>query len=160
MPFPIEIRAWAIRHHVGADALAELAAMLGTGGTEETGASESNVQSRVRLAAPALGMRFWRNNVGVLKNDQGVPVRFGLANDTKKLNERLKSADLIGWRRVLITADMVGSGIAQFASIECKAEGWKFTGSDREIAQQRWATLVTAEGGFSRFATGPEGLNA
>lgn len=158
MPFPIEIRAWAVRHHVGEDALGELAAMLGSGGTEETGASESNVQSRVRLAAPGLGARLWRNNVGALLDDRGVPVRYGLANDTKALNDRLKSADLIGWRRVLITADMVGSGIAQFTSIECKAEGWKFTGSDREIAQQRWATLVAADGGYAKIVTGPEQL--
>lgn len=159
MPVPIELQQWAVRHHVGEDALAELSAMLGSGGTEETGASESNVQSRVRLAAAEQGCRLWRNNVGVLTDERGVPVRYGLANDTKKLNERLKSADLIGWRRVLVGPEMVGSVVAQFVSIECKREGWKFSpNNEREVAQQRWATLVTADGGFARFATGPEGL--
>ena len=158
MPFPIEIRAWAVRHHVGEDALAELAAMLGSGGTEESGAGEGNVPSRVRLAAPGQAMRLWRNNVGVLKNEQGVPVRYGLANDTKALNERLKSADLIGWRRVLVTPEMAGTVVAQFVSIECKREGWRFSGDERETAQQRWAALVAAEGGYARFVTGPEQL--
>ncbi len=158
MAFPIEIQQWALRHHVGEDALAELSAILGSGGTEETGASESNVQSRVRLAAPRLGMKLWRNNVGVLRDENGRPVRYGLANDTKKLNERLKSHDLIGWRRRLISPAMVGTTIAQFVSLECKREGWTFTGDERETAQQRWAALVTADGGYSRFVTGPEGI--
>lgn len=158
MPVPTELRLWALRHHVGEDALAELSDILGSGGTEETGASESNVQSRVRLAAPGLNMRLWRNNVGVLQDERGVPVRYGLANDTKKLNERLKSADLIGWRRIVISPAMVGHVVAQFVSLECKREGWKFTGSAREVAQQRWATLVAADGGYAKFVTGPENV--
>lgn len=162
MPFPVEIRQWAVRHHVGQDALAELSAILGSTGTEETGArSESNVQSRVRLAAPAAGMRLWRNNVGVLTDDRGVPVRYGLANDTKALNDRLKSHDLIGWRRVVISPPMVGSLIAQFVSLECKREGWRPGESPaREQAQERWAALVVADGGYSRFVTAPEQLGA
>ena len=158
MTFPIELRQWAVRHHVGEDALAELSGILGSGGTEETGASESNVQSRVRLAAPAHGMRLFRNNVGVLVDEGGRPVRYGLANDTKKLNERLKSHDLIGWRRLLVSPAMVGTTVAQFVSIECKREGWKFSGDAREQAQQRWATLVAVDGGYSKFVTGPDGL--
>ena len=158
MAFPIEIKQWATRHHVGHDALAELSAILGSGGTEETGASESNVQSRVRLAAAQHGMRLWRNNVGVLIDKNERPVRFGLANDTPALNRRLKSADLIGYRRLLVSPAMVGTTVAQFASIECKREGWKFSGSDREVAQQRWAALVAVDGGYSKILTGPEGL--
>lgn len=160
MPFPVEIRQWATRHHVGQDALAELSAILGSTGNEETGTrSESNVQSRVRLAAPAAAMRLWRNNVGVLQDERGVPVRYGLANDTKALNERLKSHDLIGWRRLLIAPEHVGSIVAQFVSIECKREGWRPRESPaREQAQERWAALVVADGGYSRFVTGPEQL--
>lgn len=166
MPFPVEIRQWATRHHVGADALVELSAILGSAGTEaaEQARSESNVQSRVRLAAPALGMRLWRNNVGVLKDERGVPVRYGLANDTKALNDRLKSHDLVGWRRLLISPGMVGSIVAQFVSLECKREDWQPARPTNardfahEQAQERWAALVTADGGYSRFVTGPEQL--
>ena len=53
---PIELKAWAMRHHVGQDALAELSGLLGAVATptESTG-SEARVQSLVRLAAPAHG---------------------------------------------------------------------------------------------------------
>lgn len=159
MPFPVELRQWATRHHVGADALAELSAILGSGPNDapEGDRSESNVQSRVRLAAAAQAMRLWRNNVGVLRDDRGVPVRFGLANDSKPLNQRLKSHDLIGWRRLQITPAMVGSVVAQFTSLECKHELWKpGERPDDEAAQERWALLVNSEGGYSRFVTGPE----
>ena len=48
---PIELKAWAMRHHVGQDALAELSGLLGAVATptESTG-SEARVQSLVRLA--------------------------------------------------------------------------------------------------------------
>lgn len=157
MSFPIELHAWASRYGIPAQALAELGEIIGSGSNVETPgeASESNVQARVRLAARAGGMRLWRNNVGVLTDERGVPVRYGLANDTKQLNARLKSHDLIGWRRLSIAPEMVGTVVAQFVSLECKREGWRFTGNEREQAQQRWAALVASEGGFSRFVTGP-----
>lgn len=156
---PIELRQWALRHHVGADALRELTALLGDGANEAGGSgSESRVQSQIRLAAPGHAMRLWRNNCGVLTDDRGVPVRYGLANDNPKLQARLKSADLIGWRQLQIMPHMVGSVVGQFVSIECKAAGWKYKGDAREQGQQRWAALVASEGGFSRFATGPGDL--
>lgn len=158
MPVPIELRTWALRHGVTEAALAELAGVLGAAAATEPGGSESRVQSEIRLAAPSLGMRLFRNNVGALKDERGVPVRYGLANDSKALNQRLKSGDLIGWRRRLVTPEMVGSTIAQFVSIECKAPGWTYRGDDHEQAQQRWAALVVTEGGYGRFATGAEQL--
>lgn len=159
MLLPIELAQWAARHGVAADAVAELAGLLGAvaSAAARDDASESNVQSRVRLAGPAAGFRLFRNNCGVLTDERGVPVRFGLANDSKKLNEKLKSHDLIGWRRLAVTPDMVGKTVAQFASLECKHANWKpGEHRDREQAQMRWATLVAADGGFSRFVTGPE----
>ena len=116
------------------------------------------MQSLVRLAESQYDLKLWRNNVGALTDKRGVPVRFGLANDTKALNARLKSGDLIGWRRVHITPEMVGSHVAQFATVECKEAGWKWSGDAHEQAQSRWAALVAAAGGYARFATGPESL--
>lgn len=158
MHVPIELRTWAMRHGVGEPALAELAALLGAEASAKGSGSESRAQSEIRLAAPSLGMRFFRNNVGVLKNEQGTPVRYGLANDSKALNRRLKSSDLIGWRRLQVQPEHVGSTIAQFAAIECKAPGWKYSGDEHEQAQQRFLALVAVDGGFARFATGPEQL--
>lgn len=121
-------------------------------------ASESNVQSRVRLEAARKGVRLWRNNVGVLKDQHGRPVRYGLANDSTNVNEVLKSGDLIGWRPVVITQDMVGKTLAVFVSRECKAEDWKWSGDEREVAQARWANLIIADGGDAGFATGDNTL--
>jgi hypothetical protein len=153
-----DIRAWATRHRVSDAALADLAATLGAIGGGEGGASESRAQSEIRLAAPGLAMRLFRNNVGVLKNEQGTPVRYGLANDSPSLNKRLKSSDLIGWRRLQVGPEHVGAVVAQFAAIECKAPGWRYSGDDHEQAQARWGALVAADGGYFRFATDAGGL--
>lgn len=153
---PNELRQWARRHHVGEDAMAELSGMLGAIATPGSSAdgSEARVQSQVRLAAPAAGMRLFRNNVGVLKNEAGTPVRYGLANDSPALNQRLKSSDLIGWRRLVVQPEMVGGIVAQFVSLETKHESWSYRGDDREEAQQRWLALVSADGGYAKFVTG------
>jgi hypothetical protein len=150
------LHLWAMRHSVTLEALAELADITGAVAAVLTppGDSEALVQSRIRLEAPAKGVRLWRNNVGVLENRDGRPVRYGLANDTKALNKELKSGDLIGWRSVTITPDMVGVRIAQFVSRECKPSGWKYRGDAHEMAQDRWNLLVTLDGGDARFATG------
>lgn len=120
--------------------------------------SEAYVQSLVRLEAPAKGVRLWRNNVGVLLDATGRPVRYGLANDSATLNRELKSGDLIGWRPVLITPDMVGRVIAQFVSRECKPADWRpaLSGErwEHEEAQRRWAKLINDAGGDAGFATG------
>lgn len=117
--------------------------------------NEAVVQAEIRLeAAEVEGLRLWRNNVGALKDATGRVVRYGLANDTKALNSVLKSGDLIGCRRVLITPAHVGSYIGQFVSRECKREGWQYTGDEHEQAQLRWIELVNALGGDARFANG------
>jgi hypothetical protein len=158
MHVPIELRTWALRNRISDQALVELAAVLGATAATGGEGSESRAQSEIRLAAPSLAMRLFRNNVGVLKNEAGTPVRYGLANDSKALNKRLKSGDLIGWRRRIIAPADVGATIAQFVSVECKAPGWTYRGDEHEQAQQRWAALVATEGGFARFATGAAAL--
>ncbi len=118
--------------------------------------SEAYAQSLVRLAAARTpGVWLTRNNVGVLPHpDNGRPVRFGLANESAAQNAALKSADLIGWRTVLITPVMVGQRVAVFLSREVKAPGWAYRGTDRERAQAAWRDLVRAAGGDAEFTTG------
>lgn len=155
---------WAIRNGVSNHALAELRAMWGleapqafdAAGKEDL--SEAAVQSRVRLEAARKGLRLWRNNVGALLDSRGVPVRYGLANDSAQLNKVVKSGDLIGWRPVRITADHVGSLLAQFVSRECKRPNWRFCGDDHERAQLRWLEAVTADGGDAKFCSGEGSL--
>ena len=117
--------------------------------------NESTVQAQVRLLASTQGWRLWRNNVGVLIDSRGVPVRFGLANDSKQVNSQVKSGDLIGIRPVLITPDMVGRTIGQFVSRECKRQGWVLNLYDaRDEAQMRWIEVVSSLGGDAKFTTG------
>jgi hypothetical protein len=116
--------------------------------------SEAKVQQVIRIRTSQLGWRMWRNNVGVLRDERGVPVRYGLANESTAVNKQIKSSDLIGIRPMLITPEMVGTVIGQFVSIEVKREGWHYTGTDREVAQLRWLEMVRALGGYAQFSTG------
>lgn len=75
---------------------------------------EQAVQNRIRLALSRGPVRLWRNNTGALKDASGRLVRYGLAKG---------SSDLVGFRTVTITPDMVGSQIAVFAAIEVKDRG-------------------------------------
>lgn len=125
-------------------------------------ASESNVSSCTRLAAVAKRWRLWRNNRGAGKLENGNFVRWGLANDSKAIGDKLKSGDLIGWRPVVITADMVGCVIAQFVSVETKAADWRppppDTKDEDARAQYLWADLVNREGGYAVFINDPTQL--
>lgn len=118
--------------------------------------TEAYAQSLVRLeAARTPGVTLWRNNVGVLVDQTGRPVRFGLANESPALNAALKSSDLIGWRSVVVTPDMVGRTVAVFLAREVKAPGWRYRGDAHERAQRAWLDLVTLAGGDAAFTTGP-----
>ena len=141
---------WAQRWGVPPAAMAELLATQShtTGQLSRDVESESALQSLVRLEAAATNaVHAFRNNVGVLLDKKGRPVRYGLANDSAAVNEVVKSADLIGWRRRVIQPDEVGKTIAQFWSRECKRPDWVYRGTPEELAQLQWATLVNANGG-------------
>lgn len=155
---PANLSDWIKRWGIPYAAMADLGRILAVDVPVTMGGragSEAWVQSTVRLEAARAGWRLWRNNVGVLKDDTGRPVRFGLANDSPALNEQLKSSDLMGWRPVLITPAHVGTTIAQAAGRECKPVGWRYTGQGREPAQLRWGQILLADGGDWAFASGP-----
>lgn len=118
-------------------------------------ASEARVQSLVRIEAAQAGVWLTRNNVGVLPDATGRPVRYGLANESGAQNKHVKSADLIGFRKRVIVPSDVGVTIAQFVSRECKAEGWSFKGTARELAQARWRDFINTNGGDAAFVSGP-----
>lgn len=152
---------WAKEFNIPAAAVHALRQKMGIVPDElryvvEAGASESRVQSQCRLRAAEQGNFLTRNNVGALKDERGVPVRYGLMNDTKELNKVIKSADLIGGRSVLITVEMVGSTILQFYSVECKEADWKYSPNCAHTkAQIAWADFINARGGYAIFATNP-----
>jgi len=115
---------------------------------------ESVIQTDIRLEASIKGMRIWRNNVGAALTNTGSFVRYGLCNDSPKMNKLIKSSDLIGIRPVYITMDHVGQTIGQFVAREVKHGGWSYTGNDHEAAQLRFIELITGYGGDAKFATG------
>lgn len=136
---------WAARWGVPAAALVELRLALGTEPPPPSspGTSEGAVQTAIRLEASRAGVRLWRNNVGVAVDERGNYVRYGLANESKAVNQRIKSSDLIGIRPG-----------GQFVAREIKAPGWKYRGNAHERAQLRWLELIAAMGGDACFATG------
>lgn len=156
-----ELACWAQRHGISGSALSDLVDVLAGNDyspplVTDSAASESRQQSLVRLEAPKHGFWLTRNNVGALLDDRGVPVRYGLANESKGQNAIIKSGDLIGFRkRVIVNAD-VGTVIAQFASFECKHAGWVYRGDKHEQAQARWRDFINIHGGHAAFTTGPE----
>lgn len=115
---------------------------------------ETSVQNMRRLQAAREGRIMWRNNVGAIRDERGVPVRYGLANDSAKVNKQVKSSDLIGITPILITPEMVGAIIGQFTAEECKRPGWKYTGDEHEAAQLRYLEIVVAWGGAASFTNG------
>lgn len=123
---------------------------------------ESPVQQRIRLDAAYMNINLMRNNVGVLMDSNGRPVRYGLMNDSAELNRAVKSSDLIGPTPVFITPQMVGYTLAVFTAVECKESGWTFPNQtnrkeyERCMAQAAFHDIVRKAGGFAGFATSVE----
>lgn len=89
--------------------------------------SEGKLLREIQAEASKGPVRLFRNNTGSAWQGQVIqrtaerlvlgkprPVRFGLT---------LGSSDLIGWRTVAITEDMVGREIAVFTAFEVKTQG-------------------------------------
>ena len=109
--------------------------------------AETDLQQRIRLALGTRSdLRLFRNQVGQLPDPRtGRPVQFGLARG---------SADLIGWRTITITPDMVGSQLAVFTSIEVKTTTGRLT-----PAQHAWLGAVRSAGGIAGKARSIQDAN-
>jgi hypothetical protein len=117
--------------------------------------SEADAQTAVRLLASKAGCRLWRNNIGAGRLENGSFVRWGLANDSEAVNRRIKSADLIGIRPVLIGPEHLGQTLGVFLSREVKAPGWRYNPREaRQHAQMAWCELIRSLGGDAEFTTG------
>jgi hypothetical protein len=148
---------WARRHGVTREAVQELREAFGISteiAVQSPPLSEAAVQAGIRLEASQAGCRLWRNNVGATYSEDGAFIRYGLCNESKAMNSKVKSSDLVGIRPVLITQEHVGRTIGQFMAREVKRDGWKYTGTKRELAQKTFLELVVSLGGDATFATG------
>jgi hypothetical protein len=153
----MNLTAWAVKWGIPYAAVDDLRREMGMVNTDPVavaGQSESAVQSLVRLEASRLGARLWRNNVGAGYLDNASFIRWGLANDSERINQKIKSSDLIGIRPVLIGPEHVGRTLGVFLSREVKEAGWHYTGTAREKAQLNWLELIASLGGDAAFATG------
>ena len=99
--------------------------------------NEAYVQNKIRLAVGSGDVRLFRNNTGALLDMQGRLVKFGLCKG---------SSDLIGFRSITITPDMVGQKIAVFSAIEVKDKG-KAT-----VDQKNFINIINNAGGYAGVA--------
>ena len=99
--------------------------------------NEAYVQNKIRLAVGSGDVRSIRNNTGALLDMQGRLVKFGLCKG---------SSDLIGFRSITITPDMVGQKIAVFSAIEVKDKG-KVT-----VDQKNFINIINNAGGYAGVA--------
>ena len=99
--------------------------------------NEAYGQNKIRLAVGSGDVRLFRNNTGALLDMQGRLVKFGLCKG---------SSDLIGFRSITITPDMVGQKIAVFSAIEVKDKG-KVT-----VEQKNFINIINNAGGYAGVA--------
>lgn len=105
---------------------------------------ETDLQQRIRLALGQLpDIRLWRNNSGKLPDPRtGRWVQFGVASPG--------GSDLIGYRSIVITPDMVGQRVAVFTAIEVKTATGRAT-----PAQQHFIDHIRTAGGISAIVRAP-----
>jgi hypothetical protein len=97
--------------------------------------SEKETVNAVRATLSHGDTRLFRNNVGALQDKTGRFVTYGLA---------VGSSDLIGWKSMNITLDMVGEKVAVFVALEGKSEDKAPT-----EAQRRFLQTVKDAGGIA-----------
>jgi hypothetical protein len=101
--------------------------------------NETAILQNIRLdLGRSLEVKLFRNNVGTLPDRRGIPVQFGLHPG---------SGDLIGWRSITVTPEMVGLKLAIFLSVEVKTP----SGRARDD-QINWAQVVREAGGYAGIA--------
>lgn len=114
--------------------------------------SEGDIMRSLMKHLSAGGARVFRNNVGtgwvgrVIKRAEGQltlaqprPLEAGLCTG---------SSDLIGWRSITITPDMVGKTVAVFAAVETKTRVGRLSQD-----QANFLRVVHAAGGVAIIAT-------
>lgn len=157
----MHLHQWALKHNVTLDALKELTDIVlpPLEPPPSNVTTEAGVQNLVRLEASQIGATLWRNNVGALQDERGVPLRYGLANDSAQMNKVFKSSDLIGIKPVKITINMVGLTIGQFVAREVKAPSWSYRANNHEKAQRAFIDFVNGKGGDACFVNGLGSFN-
>lgn len=155
------LQFWAERYGISQAALIDLCMILGADAPDTNPSalrltSEAGVQQQVRLEAARQGRWLLRNNSGACEDKDGRQIRYGLANESKQMNEKIKSSDLVGITPVTCRC---GWRYGVFTGLECKPPGWHLTpGDKRGQAQLTFIQKVISLGGIARFVTKPEDI--
>lgn len=127
---------------------------------------EVEIQSKIRDELCQGGTRVYRNNVGsglvishkhsftkqaIISKMIDLAVKLGARASRIKFGLHEGSGDLIGYKQVTITPDMVGTTVAVFLSVEIKTD----KGRPSE-AQARWLEHVNSFGGLAIIARSPD----
>lgn len=109
--------------------------------------TENDLQTLIMRELSRGNTRLFRNNTGLGwcgTIQEKTPTRLVLTNP-RPLHAGLckGSSDLIGWRSVEITQDMVGCTVAVFTAIEVKSKNGRVTNE-----QQRFIDVVRGAGGI------------
>ena len=127
--------------------------------------TESDLQRLIQTTWSQTQGRLFRNNCGVgwvgtlVRVNKTQPLLVGpgdvLLKNARPLHAGLceGSSDLIGWRLVTVTPEMVGKQIAQFAAVEVKSK----TGRPTEM-QAQFLHVVENSGGYAVLAKKLEDL--
>lgn len=97
--------------------------------------TETSLLRTVLQHATSLKARWFRNNVGRLRDARGKYVTYGLC---------VGSSDIIGWTPVVVTPAMVGRTVAVFTALECKVGARTTT-----VEQVAFLATVQAHGGIA-----------
>ena len=115
---------------------------------------EHSVQAAIMREFNHGDVRLYRNNVGMAyagrAEREGGAVYIAHAS-TVRYGLEVGSADLIGYRMVTITPDMVGRKLAVFASVECKDDKGR-----AKPEQEAWLAQIKAAGGLACIARSVE----
>ncbi len=116
--------------------------------------TETSVSARVQIEAANLNILLMRNNVGVAIDETGRHIRYGLMNESKKVNSQFKSSDLIGITPVMIGPQHIGRVLGVFTALETKRGDWTLRpGDDHAQAQIRFLDLVKRYGAIGGIVT-------
>lgn len=148
----MDLTQWATRWQLPPQAVAELQQLTAAYADPNSGKSEEAVASECRLELNQRGIITMRNNVGALKDAKGRWVRFGLCNETKGMNEVIKSSDDICIIPYVVKPKDIGRKLGVFLGVEHKKRDWVYTGEGREVAQANFQRMVGSVGGVAVFA--------
>ncbi len=98
--------------------------------------AESIILAEIRLALSRGDVRLLRNNCGKFQDIAGRWISFGVGSPG--------GADLLGWKTVTITPDLVGTKVAIFTAMEVKSERGRLSED-----QRRFLDAVRGAGGIA-----------